>query len=975
MPTLFTRLLLAASCSLMLLPASSAQQRPAPPSRPAAPLLGQPRLALTASTPAGGALGTTATSSLQGATGAQYVAQEWFQRYNGAVNNINSAKDLAVDGQGNVYVTGSSGGDYATLKYGPDGTLLWERRYNGPGNGEDAAQALAVDAQGNVYVTGNSDGPNRGYSRDYATLKYGPDGTLLWDRLYNGPANLIDEAKDLAVDGQGNVYVTGDSWGQYGTLKYGPDGTLLWERLHRGAGNRIDEVSALAVDAQGNVYVTGEGYTDPTKPYTTDVSCITLKYGPDGTLLWERGYNGPNRSWASGTDIAVDAAGNAYVTATAAGDYATLKYGPDGTLLWGQRYNGPNNSFDQARALAVDGQGNVYVTGDTGSEYATLKYGPDGTLLWERRYRGADNSRDVATALAVDGQGNVYVTGGSEGVYPNTLYKLDYATLKYGPDGTLLWEQRYNGPNTLNDVATALAVDAQGNVYVTGESTTYFTIGSTYRKSNYATLKYSQATPPVLAVGNLTAVAAVGQCAASLVFSPTATGTPAPAITYSLPSGPITSPYLFPVGVTTVTASATNSAGTDTKTFTVTVADTENPTLTAPAALTRSTDATTCAAAYTATASWLGAAVANDNCSGVVVSNDAPGSFPVGVTTVVWTATDAAGNQTTATQLVTIADQVAPVARTQPVSIDLVNGTATLLTSQVNYGSSDNCSSQLIYSLSQTTFTCANLGLNTVQLTVTDASGNHATAPAQVTVRGSVPTAPPIQVTPATSVYTGGVATTLYLGYGSQSATLTASGGGTYSWAGPTGLNSPTSATPVFTATQAGTFTYSVIATPASGCPALPVSVTLTVVEARCSSNGKKMDKVLVCHKGNLLCVSTTEAAVHVQHGDVLGACPASRQALATSSNQAVATGLLEAFPNPFTSATTLRFRTPQAGRVQVQVYNHLGQLVSTLYEGVAVADQVYERSLAGTGLASGLYTCRFTTPTGSISQRVLLIR
>ena len=99
-------------------------------------------------------------------------------------------------------------------------------------------------------------------------------------------------------------------------------------------------------------------------------------------------------------------------------------------------------------------------------DYATLKYDPSGNLLWEKRYKGPGNGADGATAMAVDAAGNVYVTGESGGVGSG----LDYATLKYDASGNLLWEKRYNGPGNASDRATAIAVDAAGNVYVTGYS-------------------------------------------------------------------------------------------------------------------------------------------------------------------------------------------------------------------------------------------------------------------------------------------------------------------------------------------------------------------------------------------------------------------------------------------------------------------------------------------------------------------------
>jgi uncharacterized delta-60 repeat protein len=438
----------------------------------------------------------------------------WENRYNGPGNSVaDSATAITVDGNGNVYVTGwsdggSSSNDYATLKYDPEGKLLWKNRYNGPGNGWDEATAIAVDGNGNVYVTGSSSGSSSGV--DYATLKYGPDGTLLWEKRYNGPANGEDHATAMAVDGNGNVYVTGDSsrgnsLADYATLKYDPEGTLLWEKRYNGPANGEGYATAMAVDGNGNVYVTGWLFT------TGDnlrVDYATVKYSPEGELLWENRYNEPGDSESYATAIAVDGKGNVYATGYTfvvsgppievevrngkgnvyvtkipgptgyESDYLTLKYGPDGNLLWKNRYNGPANGEDYATAIAVDGNGNVLVTGESsggnsGVDYATLKYGPDGTLLWEKLYNGPANGRDEATAMAVDGNGNVYVTGESSGGYATTL--------KYHPDGNLLWEKRYNGPRNSYDSATAIAVDGNGNVYVTGQS-----------NGDYLTIKYSQ---------------------------------------------------------------------------------------------------------------------------------------------------------------------------------------------------------------------------------------------------------------------------------------------------------------------------------------------------------------------------------------------------------------------------------------------------------------------------------------------------
>lgn len=143
------------------------------------------------------------------------VSQEWVARYNGPGNWIDEAKSIAIDGSGNVYVTGYSKGngtsnDYATIKYNSSGVQQWVARYNYAINLYDEATSIAVDGSGNVYVTGYS--TSIGENTDYATIKYNSSGAQQWVQRYNGPGILLnthDEAYSIAVDSSGNVYVKG----------------------------------------------------------------------------------------------------------------------------------------------------------------------------------------------------------------------------------------------------------------------------------------------------------------------------------------------------------------------------------------------------------------------------------------------------------------------------------------------------------------------------------------------------------------------------------------------------------------------------------------------------------------------------------------------------------------------------------------------------------------------------------------------
>ena len=91
---------------------------------------------------------------------------------------LNDARAIAVDGSGNVYVSGTSVGsgtwDYATIKYQRNRTTEWIARYNGPDNHNDFANAMTIDGSGNVYVTGSC--ANHCGSADFATVKYNSAG-------------------------------------------------------------------------------------------------------------------------------------------------------------------------------------------------------------------------------------------------------------------------------------------------------------------------------------------------------------------------------------------------------------------------------------------------------------------------------------------------------------------------------------------------------------------------------------------------------------------------------------------------------------------------------------------------------------------------------------------------------------------------------------------------------------------------------
>ncbi|KYC46501.1 MAG: Beta-propeller repeat protein [Candidatus Methanofastidiosum methylothiophilum] len=337
---------------------------------------------------------------------------------------------------------------FATLGYSP----MWEKSYDGGKN--DYANSVVCDYQDNIIVTGST------YQKswDYVTIKYDKNGNVLWQNVEQEDGT--QEAHDVAVDKQNNVYVTGISSGRFYTVKYSSDGKKQWaEKFNMGSN---DSGEGVATDSKGNVIVVGHSLI------TNQYDVYTVKYDKNGKMVWKVVYQDAHDDFAY--DVVVDAYDNIIVAGMTMGtsrvdtenSFMVLKYNKDGKLLWRAQYDGKQA---HGMGVALDFEGNViiagYVHNGNDFDYKTVKFNKDGKLLWHKSYNAGKD--DKAYAIAVDKKDNIAITGSS---YKGGALYFDYLTVIYDKSGKQIWEQRQEIGE--DDQANGVAFDSRGNVVVTG---------------------------------------------------------------------------------------------------------------------------------------------------------------------------------------------------------------------------------------------------------------------------------------------------------------------------------------------------------------------------------------------------------------------------------------------------------------------------------------------------------------------------
>ncbi len=395
------------------------------------------------------------------------IQQAWVARYNnGILNGTNQAVKMALDSTGNICVLGFSQNTnanlgYVTIKYAPNGTLLWAARFDSTIYPSATPSGFALDSSNNVVVTGNA-----------LTVKYDPNGNQLWTAPYKGAAVAIDSGGDSFVTGFGSTF---------DTVKIAPNGTNLWSTSYIEPNGPVIS-QAVAVDSGGNSYVAGSDTYDcfSEGPIVTCVNgLLVIKYDRNGNQIWKNIAPMGSVPEVQVAGLALDSASNVDVIANAYEQpYSSYSYSQGGSLNWTASNPDSSCGSDIAHGFVLDNSGELLATGQScyfapSDAYATFVYGTykantNGAWVWTNTYPGLPVQPSVANTIAIDSANNSYVTGYSPGANGTN----DIVTIKYDPNGNQVWVQRYSSPSGGNAAGNAIAVDKNGNVSVTGYDTT-----------------------------------------------------------------------------------------------------------------------------------------------------------------------------------------------------------------------------------------------------------------------------------------------------------------------------------------------------------------------------------------------------------------------------------------------------------------------------------------------------------------------
>ena len=613
-------------------------------------------------------------------------------------------QDVSVDSFGNVFVTDL--GNRRIEKFDNNGNFLFTFGTKGNGDGQfNAPIGIAIN-RNSIYVVDNAQNEIQKFdSTGKFVTKWGGQGT-------NHGQFLLPQG--VAVDPSGDVYVA--DTGNSRIEKFNATGNFLLTIGQSGLGDgQFLSPRAIAADSQGSIYVVDSGGNR------------VEKFTEDGVFLKSfSASTGANLQNPLG--LSIDKSGNIFVADSGNNRIVELDSNGHTITTWGSQGKGAD-LFDNPRSTAVDSMGNVFVVDSNNNRIQKFSPTSSSTLTSTQ----TDNQTQIQTNPSTQ-----QVTVTQNTTQSNTV-KITASNDHTPPSITAPSDMTIEATGILTPVSIgqATGTDESGIASITSNASQKFPIGITMvtwtaidnggnvAKAVQKITVVDRTTPVLTAPQPLTVEAK------TLDHNSVDIGLPSVNDAVGVESVTNDAPAYFSIGKTTVTWKAIDSSGnTAMATQIITVKDTTPPIIHVPSDITQE------ATNPTSNLVNLGNATATDN--GIIksITNNSPSVFPLGKTTVSWTATDQSGNQVSANQIVNIVDTTAPKISSPT---DIVFEATSLNQNIIPLANATVTDNGIIKSVTNNATQFFSLGKTTILWVATDESGNKANATQTVDVVHTTP--------------------------------------------------------------------------------------------------------------------------------------------------------------------------------------------------------------------------------------------
>lgn len=453
--------------------------------------------------------------------------ERWIYHYNGPADSSDYAYSIIYGADGNLYIVGESYGigskrDLVVISLTSQGNERWVYRFNGQGNSDDGGYSITYGTDGNIYIAGymstytdvdflvlsldnqgnqrwfylyDCDGKNdyalsivygadgylyaAGYSRDNSDdvvlIKLSNSGMEEWVYRYDGPAHGNDRATDLVYGMDGNIYLSGETWGGNDrkvdllALSVDNNGGERWVYFYDALCNEDDYAYSITYGENSNIYIAGYSNGNETKE-----DLIVLSLDNQGNELWVYRYNGSANESDSGYGVIYGLDGNIYMVGcakenTSSNDFLIISLNNQGIERWIYNYDGWISGRDAAYSITYGLDGHIYACGGSEifslSKFMVISIDTNGIERWVYQYNGTGEGNECANSIVYGLDDNLYIAGQCY----DTATGGDFSIISLTNFGNERWVYRYDGKKQ-GDWATELVYGEDGNIYAVGTS-------------------------------------------------------------------------------------------------------------------------------------------------------------------------------------------------------------------------------------------------------------------------------------------------------------------------------------------------------------------------------------------------------------------------------------------------------------------------------------------------------------------------